>query len=214
MKTKGCPLCFFAQCKHVGQGFGRNYYYCPHCELVHVPQSEHVCKEREKQEYDLHENNEASQSYCRYLGAVADEIATIELEKPKVLDFGSCEEFVLTKLLRQRGYDCTPYDPLYDLSLPIIPVKYDIVVLCEVIEHLRKLREELKLVKSLLNKGGVLYIRTQFYGQVEEVKSWWYANDVTHINFFNEESLRYVAQLLDGQLYEHDGKRKALIRVK
>ena len=213
MKKEKCPLCSINDCSHLGQGFSRNYYLCPRCELVHVPVDDHVSIEREREEYDLHENDEDSQSYRSYLCAVADEIESAYEGTARILDFGACRDFVLTKLLRERGHQCTPYDPLYSLPLPEGET-FDIIVLCEVIEHLRHLQKELSLINNFLEPNGLLFIRTQFYPSCDGVKSWWYANDVTHINFFNVTSLRYVAKFLDRELLSHDKKRSAYIGVK
>ena len=213
MINEKCPLCLHEKTSLIGSGFGRTYVYCDFCHLVFVPKCEHVSSARERAEYDLHENDNSSQSYRRYLGQVAKEVIGIGYSSPKILDFGSCKDYVLTRILREQGYSCEAYDPLYGIGSSALEKKYDIVVLCEVIEHLRDLPRELELIGNLLEPDGALYIRTQFYENKETVPTWWYANDVTHINFFCLQSLQYVAKKLKRKLTKDDGKRCVLMTI-
>jgi len=125
----------------------------------------------------------------------------------KVLDFGCGKEAVVCRLLKDRGIDCYGYDPIYGRTLPE-PVsksgQYDIIILCEVIEHLRDIKSELALIGRLLREGGVVVLRTQIYESPASFPGWWYAQDLTHINFFNEKSLSVIAEMA-GKSLERTG---------
>ncbi len=206
-----CRLCQKSNCSLLAMGHGRHYYGCPECRLVFVAEDEFVTLKQERDRYDLHNNTEEQDGYAAYLGSVADELRHIPIEKPTVLDFGCCHEYVLTKILKRRGIDCRAYDPLYDIGIENLKSKYDVVILCEVLEHLRYIQAELELLKSLLRSPGYLLIRTEFYSSSQDIASWWYANDITHVSFFNEISLKVMAQLLDRKLLYSDNKRIAII---
>ena len=209
--SQTCPLCCSRSCVQVDQTKKRRYIRCSDCQLVFVPLEEHISVEQEKERYGLHENSNQSKSYRKYLSSIVNEIKSIHLDNLKILDFGAGEDFVLTRLLREEGYDCQAYDPLYDLGLSSLTPKYDLIILCEVIEHLRQLRKELELLKELLKPEGHIYIRTQFYPATTALSSWWYTNDMTHINFFSPETLKEVAQILNRSLLQHDDKQSAII---
>ena len=206
-----CRLCISDCCELIGRGNNRRYYLCPSCRLIFVPEEDHIPLEKEKERYHLHQNSEESESYREYLSSIADEIEALPLSKPRILDFGAGEEFVLTRLLQERGYDCEAYDPLYDLGSSALTKNFDIIVLCEVIEHLRNLPKELNLIGKLLQPNGYVYVRTQFYPSTNELTTWWYANDLTHINFFSIDTMKVVASFLKSTLMSHDDKQSAVI---
>jgi SAM-dependent methyltransferase len=73
--------------------------------------------------------------------------------------------------------------------------QYDLVILSEVIEHLREVREELARVHSLLAPEGKVLVRTRLYPATDALTNWWYARDKTHINFFSTKALAEAARL-------------------
>lgn len=84
-----------------------------------------------------------------------------KMANPVVLDFGCGNglfvNYAISKKMLTMGYDLfrpETYDALEE--------KYDCIILMEVIEHLSKPFDELKLIKNLLNKGGKVMIETSF----------------------------------------------------
>jgi 2-polyprenyl-3-methyl-5-hydroxy-6-metoxy-1,4-benzoquinol methylase len=163
--------------------------------LVFVPREFWLNADEERARYAHHDNSPLNEGYVEYLGQVADAVARLGVDKARVLDFGSGERAVLAKILRQRGFDCVAYDPLYGQGQAALRDRYDVVVLCEVIEHLRDLRAEILSLKQCLGAGGRIVVRTQCYPSVAGVASWWYARDATHLNFFAERTLEFAAGL-------------------
>ncbi len=149
----------------------------------------------ERARYAHHDNTPSNSGYIRFLGQVADVVAGIDKPGVRVLDFGAGENAVLTGLLRHQGYDCVAYDPLYGLGRAALADRYPIVVVCEVIEHLRELRETIQTLGKCLAPDGRIVIRTQCYPAVADIPSWWYARDATHINFFAPKTLAFAASL-------------------
>jgi hypothetical protein len=163
---------------------------------VFVPPQYWLTLDAERERYAHHDNALTNRGYVHFLEAVADVVDGLALHKPRVLDFGSGEHAVLTTLFRDRGFDCTPYDPLY--AATCVPTgTFDVIVVCEVIEHLRELRAEMHTLRNLLSPAGHIVVRTQLYPSQAGFLSWWYTRDATHINFFVPKTLAYAAGLVD-----------------
>ena len=190
-----CKLCLASDCVPVGRNKHREFVHCPSCGLVFVPPAHWLTLDEEKTRYAFHDNSPSNAGYVRFLGQVADVVAGLGGGKSRVLDFGSGENAVLADILRQRGFDCAAYDPLYRRGQEALRSRYDLVILCEVIEHLRDLRGEMRLLKECLGQCGRVVVRTQCYPSVAEMPSWWYARDATHLNFFAERTLECAAEL-------------------
>jgi 2-polyprenyl-3-methyl-5-hydroxy-6-metoxy-1,4-benzoquinol methylase len=162
---------------------------------VFVPEAQWLSLEDERARYAHHDNSPSNEGYVRFLGEVAHVVCGLVEPGARVLDFGSGEQAVLTELLRARGQKCTAYDPLYDLGPDALGEQYDVIVVCEVIEHLRGLRAELIRLAGRLRPGGHLVVRTRCYPSLADLPAWWYARDPTHINFFAKPTLEHAARL-------------------
>jgi 2-polyprenyl-3-methyl-5-hydroxy-6-metoxy-1,4-benzoquinol methylase len=171
----------------------RALVHCRDCGLVSVPEAHWLTVDEERARYVHHDNTATNAAYVRFLGQVADVVGS----GARILDFGSGENQVLARLLRDRGYDCIAYDPLYGMGGDALQDRYDAIVLCEVIEHLRDLRAELARLAECLRPAGSIVVRTQCYPSVAELPTWWYARDATHINFFAPAALEVAASLCD-----------------
>jgi SAM-dependent methyltransferase len=208
-----CNLCGSESAALAGSG-KRRFYLCGDCALVFVPPEYWLLVEDERARYDLHDNSLTNDGYVKFLSQVVDVVMSVvdgviagncvkAGARTKVLDFGCGKEAVACRLLKDRGIDCYGYDPLYGRLLPESVSKsgqYDIIILCEVIEHLRDVRGELALIGGLLREGGIIILRTQLYESLSSFPSWWYAQDLTHINFFSERSLSVVAGMVGKRL--------------
>jgi 2-polyprenyl-3-methyl-5-hydroxy-6-metoxy-1,4-benzoquinol methylase len=176
--------------------------------LVFVPQRYHLSRHDEKARYALHTNTFDDPGYVDYLRRFCRELDAIPLAAgPTVLDFGSGPGFALTRLLRdEKGIDAHPYDPLYGIGMDAPGRTYDLVVLCEVIEHLRDLDTELATIRRLRSPGGYVAVRTEPYDETTDFTSWWYAHDPTHINFFHRDTMTVVAHRLNGRVVHTNGR--------
>jgi SAM-dependent methyltransferase len=197
-----CKACGCGRTVFVNKDKRRPFYRCMMCDLVSVPEKYWLSVDDERARYDLHDNSISNDGYVKFLSAVAD-VAIKEYRHPRmrVLDFGCGKDAVLCRLLWDRGGDCCAYDPLYKISLPKVGnsdnlYKFDMIILCEVIEHLRDLMGELRRICGLLREGGIIIIRTRLYEDPSVFPNWWYAQDPTHINFFSAESLNKIAGMI------------------
>jgi SAM-dependent methyltransferase len=208
--TFSCPLCFSPGCGSSLKDLFRTYHRCPLCGLVFVPPEFHVSAEEEKLRYSKHTNTLENSAYVAYLSAVAHQALSLPALSPSVLDFGSGPQQVLADILAKRGVKCVSHDPLYGITAKDSDGQYDIIVACEVFEHLRDLNGELAFITQRVKPGGYLYVHTQMYDTIKDFASWWYLKDVTHINFFCETTMRMVAKKLGMALLSTNKKDTAV----
>jgi hypothetical protein len=201
-----CKLCRSDACRPfaVAENAKRHFYHCERCGLVFVPSPEYISIPAEKQRYDLHTNSRSDAGYVEYLTRFSSAIKKIPLSNPCVLDFGSGPNQVFADILRNQGNRCDAYDPLYAVGLEALNKVYDIVAACEVIEHLRDLRDQILLIDKVTDKKGYIVFRTQYYPCEVEFNRWWYAQDITHINFFSLETMRFIADFLRRAVIDAD----------
>jgi hypothetical protein len=180
----------------------RTFTICNDCELVFVPESGHCSIEDEKKRYALHDNRVDNNGYVRFLDEIVDVVGSIHYPGQRILDFGCGKHAVLGELLHRKGYECDSYDPLYGIGMACHSKRYDVVVLCEVVEHLRRLNDETVIIKNMLDPQGKVVVRTNQYPSREEFGAWWYKEDPTHINFFSRESLIVFGRTIGCQKIE------------
>ncbi len=194
-----CRVCSNKSIVTIGQNRYRKFCYCDKCGLVFVPEQYWISVEEEKKRYRQHNNTPENEGYVKFLEQIVDVVYNIKnhSSSPRLLDFGSGESAVLTNLLTENGFDCTAYDPLFDINIDDEGSPYDIIILCEVIEHLRDIEGEMEKIKKLLKKDGVLIIRTRLYPSAGNIENWWYAQDKTHINFFALRTMEKIARMIN-----------------
>ena len=187
--------------------FGRyqvNYYLCPECGLLRTEEPywlDEVYKEMNADRDIGMLNRNIDQ--CRFLETF------LPLAFPptaKYLDIAGGYG-VLTRLLRDKGFDCYTSDP-YRPSLfatafeKTDDFKTDALFAFEVLEHLR---EPVKFLEEEFTKHGcrTLVFSTQtFSGKVPE-QDWWYYSFETgqHISLYQPRSLAMLAKRLGCQYY-------------
>jgi 2-polyprenyl-3-methyl-5-hydroxy-6-metoxy-1,4-benzoquinol methylase len=167
---------------------------------VFVPRQYHLSTDQEQQRYDLHDNTESNAGYVRFLEQVADVVENACPPPGSLLDFGCGREAVLARLLRRRGRQCDAYDQYYGYVPSWHERRYDMVILCEVIEHCRDVRRTILDIRSMLGRNGAVTMRTRTLPATIPLERWWYAHDLTHVNFFSQGALAIVADLLQLRL--------------
>ena len=197
-----CKLCESEDVAVFFNDRARMYIHCATCGLIFVPDEDHVSVDEERERYTLHDNTMHNHGYVTYLNDVVCVLQQIKAAPVSVLDFGCGQNAILTNIICEHGYLCDPYDPLFGKELPSLSSIYDVVILCEVIEHFRGLKSEIHLIDRLLKHSGNIIIRTQLYKNLQTFKSWWYRQDCTHINFFSFKTIEYLSMLFNGKVKE------------
>ena len=196
---RGCPLCLGGYISDVGTDKRRAYLLCNSCALVFVPPEFHLTPGDERLRYDLHHNAAADPAYAAYIDSVAETVCGIcatNGSPARVLDFGAGRHALLTGALLNRGLDVAAYDPLYGIGSGALDNQYDLVVMCEVFEHLREPGGEMARVARALSPGGRVFIRTVPYRSRGDFMAWWYKEDPTHVAFAHRLTMKTVGNIL------------------
>jgi len=193
-----CKLCRDSPVEIFFSDPPRTYLHCKNCELIFTTADSYLTLAQERERYEMHDNTVTNNGYVRFLDTVAKMVIECTPPEGSVLDFGSGKNAVLETIISRQCNEvqCESYDPQFDRLINFSEKKYDTIVLCEVIEHIRDLQGELECISSILKANGKVIIRTQKYSSLEKFANWWYRQDTTHINFFNDLSLSFAASLL------------------
>jgi SAM-dependent methyltransferase len=194
-----CPLCLSSESQIYDHDKLRSYYQCKHCSLIYVPRDFLISPDAEKERYDSHKNDEDDSGYINYLNNISQTIKKYLSSEPQSgLDFGCGKTTMLAKLL--NPHEVKSYDLYFHPRDELLNAKYDFIVLSEVIEHLRDPRSVMLKLKSLLKKRGQIFIKTKLSPKEPvEFSTWFYKRDITHIQFFNQQSLDVLSQICELQ---------------
>jgi SAM-dependent methyltransferase len=193
-----CPLCQ-SQADFLLSADQREYWLCPTCKLIFVPEIFFISQKEEVERYLEHENSLDNEGYVAMFQQKIDIVKTHCAHVKSVLDFGCGYEPVLQTLLQRQGYCAEAYDPNFFPDLPS-GSRFDLAISTETFEHLREPRKDLEFLTSRLSPGGFLAVMTQFYpdskqfSQLESFKSWYYKRDPTHIIFYAPETFYWIAE--------------------
>lgn len=146
----------------------------------------------EKAIYDHHQNDPKDYRYQEYLLKTLNPIFERIPETAIGLDFGCGPSMGVETICHERGIKCFSYDPLYFPNEEVLNDQFDFIIINEVAEHFQKPGLEFEKINSLLKVNALIGLRTEVPPQ--KIEGWWYMKDPTHIVFYNEETLRFLAQ--------------------
>jgi SAM-dependent methyltransferase len=194
-----CPLCSSERRALYSEDRLRKYLLCGDCYLVFVPRETILSFEAEAQRYDAH-NNDEGQEYRDYLTMTVEAVRPLIPRGARGLDFGCGKTTLMAKIFGSFGITVDSYDLYFHPKEEVFAESYDFIVLSEVIEHLRKPLEVMERLRSRLTPGGKIFIKTKLYSpNPAEFRDWFYKRDPTHVQFFNYESLNWLANRLGMQ---------------
>lgn len=195
-----CPLCGHAGAAHFHRDTRRDYWQCPVCQLVFVDDAQLLSPEAEKQQYDLHRNAIDDPAYRQFLARVAIPLADRVPPPARGLDFGCGPGPALAALLQEQGYRMTVYDPFYFPQREAWQSCFDLVTCTEVIEHVYDAAATWRQLFAALLPGGWLGLMTKRLRDRAAFCQWHYKNDPTHVRFYSDATLGWVAQQFGAQL--------------
>ena len=170
---------------------------CVNCNVILLSPEFHLSPQEEKSRYRLHNNDINDPGYINFVSPVISRIKSDFSRNSVGLDFGCGTGPVITSELKKSGYSIKLYDPYFKPNIKLLEEKYDFIICCEVMEHFLKPLEEFKLLKSLLRPDGKLYCKTEVFEDAIDFKSWHYKNDLTHVTFYNRETLLWIEKNLN-----------------
>lgn len=192
-----CPLCQGSALRLFDKDKFRTYQLCSDCQLISVPRSELMSAEEEKARYDLHENDESDQ-YRAYLTSIAEIILPKISAGSKGLDFGCGKSLIMEKILEGHGLQVESFDLYFHPKNSVLELRYDFILLSEVIEHLCSPLEVMMGLKDKLSEGGRIFVKTKLYPpDAMAFHSWSYKRDPTHIQFFDFSSLKKLGEMMN-----------------
>ena len=209
--SRPCPVCETATAQPFMQVAGRHYWRCPQCQATFLDPSQRPTAKREQAEYRLHDNNAAQAGYRRFLQQVAQPLLQRLPPGQHGLDYGCGPGPVLAALLREAGHTVALYDPFFVPDRTVLDTRYDFITCTEVAEHFHSPAAEFRRLDSLLKPGGWLALMTCFQTDDARFVQWHYRRDPTHVVFYREATLRYVAASL-GWEFEVPVANVALMR--
>jgi len=200
-----CPLCktestFFEEVKT------RMYYKCPKCFGIFLSKENYMNSEDEKKHYEYHNNDVEDKGYQNFVSPITNSILNDFNDSHKGLDFGAGTGSAVSKVLKDNNYSIKQYDPFFHNHKELLEKKYNYIASCEVVEHFHHPDEEFKLLKSLLEENGKLYIMTHLYSPEIDFASWYYIKDHTHVFIYQKETMQWIAKQYEFSLVEIENR--------
>ncbi|MCQ8127305.1 class I SAM-dependent methyltransferase [Methylomonas rivi] len=193
MPITPCPLCLSADTVSFFADKHRDYLRCRHCRLVFVPPRQHLSADAEKAVYDDHQNRMDDSGYRQFLSRLAEPLLSRLPARASGLDYGCGPGPLLAKMFSEQGHAMRTFDPFYANRPETLQSRYDFVTCTEVVEHFRRPRQEFQRLFGLLKPNGHLGIMTKLVINADAFSRWHYKNDPTHISFFSEDTLAWLA---------------------
>ncbi len=191
---QACPLCSHSPTNLIHQDRRRNYWRCQRCDLIFVPSDQFIDAESEKAIYDLHDNNPQDLGYRQFLQRAIDPIKQRLVQGATALDFGCGPGPAIIQMVAEFGVSCFHYDKFYADDPSLLQQQYDIVFATEVVEHFTEPKASWDLLVSLVKADGALSIMTKRHLGNQRFANWHYKNDVTHVCFYSEATLAWLAE--------------------
>lgn len=191
-----CPLCLQEAQLHV-RLHGRALFQCVApggCALLFVDPAFFLSPEEERARYETHENSPEDPRYRAFLAQATDPLLERLPPGAQGLDFGCGPGPTLSRIMEEAGHPCRNYDPFFFPDAEALNQVYDFVACTETVEHMHDPRKGFAILDALLAPGGWLVVMTQWVPQDRPLDRWVYLRDPTHVAFFREETLAWVAR--------------------
>ena len=189
-----CILCGCEETIDYYRDINHHFLECRKCTSIFREPATWVTAAAEKARYLTHKNDVDNLGYQRFVSPIVEAVQANFDSKTSGLDFGAGTGPVAAKLLSEQGYSLTLYDPFFYPNKEVLNRQYDYIICCEVIEHFHHPLQEFQLLKRLLKPNGMIFCMTDLWNDsVEQFRKWYYKNDRTHVIFYNEQNLKWVA---------------------
>lgn len=201
-----CPLCKSNNTIFLPNQFKeRIFYKCQDCSLISSHFKDLPDQAKEKSRYLQHGNSEENKGYIHFLEQIIEPLRTYLTNDASGLDYGCGPTPVLAGMMHNKGYHCDVYDPFF---YPKIPVNnYDFITATECFEHFHDPSRDLEKITALIKPGGVLAVMTETWQAIDTFHKWSYIRDFTHVCFYHECTMHWIAQRYGLKLINNDGKR-------
>ncbi|TVZ38866.1 methyltransferase family protein [Alteromonadaceae bacterium 2753L.S.0a.02] len=195
-----CPLCDSYDIVEFFEDSQRLYRQCQRCNLVFVEKYFHLSAGSEKAEYDKHNNLPNDPQYQNFLSRIVSPVTDLLSPGNRVLDFGCGPGPAIATMLAPFDIAVSTYDLYFCDNRAVLQERYHAVIATEVIEHLRQPKQTLQLIWQCVAAGGVFAAMSKLVINRDAFARWHYKNDPTHICFYSEATLNWLADCWQAEL--------------
>ncbi len=154
--------------------------------------------------YRKHRNDVLDLGYQNFVKPVIDAVLSYFSSDDKGLDFGCGDGPVISYLLEKKGFKIDLYDPCFRDDRSYLSKVYDFIILSEVMEHFEDPAREFELLFSLLKPGGKIFCLTELISDETDLGKWKYLSDETHVFFYDERTIEFIAKRFGNSSYTVD----------
>lgn len=191
--TGCCPVCRAPAPRPLLSRGGRDYWRCELCAASFLDPGQRPAPTEEHAHYRQHRNDPADPAYRSFLARLARPLLTRLAPGSRGLDYGCGPGPALAAMLREAGHAVNLYDPFFQPDPVVLAQTYDFITCTEVIEHFHSPATEFSRLDKMLQAGGWLALMTCFQTDDARFAAWHYRQDPTHVVFYREATLRFVA---------------------
>lgn len=210
-EIESCRVCGAAALSAFATIGDKTYRRCEACGAVLLDEQCLPSPDEEVQHYRHHENDVNDPRYRRFLSRLADPLLARLPPGSEGLDYGCGPGPALAAMLREKGHAMRVYDPFFAPDEAALARRYDFIVCSETAEHFHHPAREFARLDGLLKPGGWLGLMTCFRTDDRPFETWHYRRDPTHVVFYTEETIQYLARQFGWQC-EIPAKDVALLR--
>ena len=188
-----CPVCHAPAPGPLMLVEGKRYWRCGVCHARFLDPAQQPAADEEYSCYLSHENHADDAGYRRFLGKLVTPLLARLPAASRGVDYGCGPAPALAAMLREAGHSVALFDPFFQPETSVLRASYDFVTCTETAEHFHRPAEEFARLMAVVRPGGWLGIMTCFQTADERFANWHYRRDPTHVVFYREETLRYLA---------------------
>ena len=170
------------------------YFICNTCGAYVKDEKYYLNRKEEKERYKEHDNDVFDEGYQNFTSPITNAILENHNAEQLGLDYGSGTGPVISKQLKDQGYQVKLYDPYFHPDEDYLNYSYDYIFCCEVFEHFYEPKQEIEKLLHLLKPGGRLYIMTHLYNKKIDFTDWYYRNDPTHVFIYTQKTIEFIAK--------------------
>lgn len=188
-----CPVCRGGATRILLAKDAGLYWRCETCLASYLDPCHRLPPEAELAHYRHHRNDPADAGYRAFLARLAVPLLERLAPHSAVLDYGCGPGPALAQMLGEAGHEAALYDPFFAPDRAVLARRYDAITCTEAVEHFFDPAAEFDRLGALLRPGGWLAVMTCFQTDDARFEHWHYRLDPTHVVFYREATLAYVA---------------------
>ncbi|MFZ1706173.1 MAG: methyltransferase domain-containing protein [Saprospiraceae bacterium] len=189
----------------------RHYFFCSTCFLIQVTPQEYPSREQAIKRYNHHIKGAGNKGHIHFLHQAINPTLPFMSSGNKCLDYGCGPVPTLPCILSPLGFFCDIFDPYYNFSQEKETCVHHVFCL-ETAEHFFEPNKEFEHLFELILPGGTLTLMTEWYENLEQFSTWSYKRDITHVVFYHQKTMEYIANRYKVPLVYSDHERVAVFK--